>query len=404
MKINQILFAVFLVLLIPTGIKWFGGGVSYIEIDEKHLMFPGFVKDNIAHIQVTKPKIGDDGKPIIGQDGQPETERIVFTRSENEWRLSSGLYPGRLKVRSADITSRVFDVIPKILVNESSIIRSEANETELAEYKLDEKQATAIACFDASRKPIATLLVGRKSGGEAGEQATSGTYVRPPKKKIVVLSDEVIDLDTDEAVWVEKNLQDIPDADILEISVKNQHGLVHFKREAADKDWTVAQGPKDVGKLRKDQVTNLMSRAKYLTAQNFVAPQGVDHGLGQGATPSYVITIWTKDKKRHQLSIGKKLDGKNEYYAISTAAEQVLFTMAEWDVTSYDKPPKDFFDPKPGDGDRGKKKKDDPKKDPAKENDKPSTPKDDAEKKSKDDTSKDSGAKKQAPKKGGDGQ
>ena len=348
MKFNQILLGLFLVLLIPTGLKFFSGGVDYIAIDESQMMFQGFVKDNIAQIQISKPKLGDDGQPVLGQDGKPQLDQIAFARKDNEWRLLSGIYPSILKVRGTDVTTRIFDVIPKILVNQSTVIRSEATEADFKEFGLDEKQVTTVACFDAASKLIATLLVGRKSGGDAGEQATSGTYVCEAKKKVIVLCDEVIDLDTDEAVWVEKNLQDIPDGDILEISVKNQHGLVHFKREASNKDWTVVEGPKDVGALRKDQVTNLMTRAKYVSAQEFVSPRGADHGLEPPATPVFEITVVTKDEKRHVLKIGKKIDGKTEYYATSSAAGGVLFTMAEWDVTAYDKPPKDFFDPKPG--------------------------------------------------------
>lgn len=348
MKLNQTLVVVFVVLLIPTAIKFFSSGVSYTIIDESSKVFPGYNKENITYIQLSKPKLDPTtGAPVPGRDGKPQYEGIVFQRSEDEWVIKTGPYPGLLKARKTDIDFKMLDKLGKLQANTSSILAEDADDATLERYQLRDNDATKLECFDANRKPIAELLIGRAAGGsDVGENAASGTYIRRPKQKVVILTGEDMALDTKLDDWVEKSLRSIDQAEIREISLSNEKGEVVFKREDDKKDWEVAKAPDGVGKLRKTEVDSLMGRVASVNVQSFVdlRTQRVQHGLPNGA--KIVVKVKTKDDKSHQLLIGQRVEGKQEFYALTSDLDGVVVTLMEWEATFYEKDPKDFFDPK----------------------------------------------------------
>ncbi len=356
MKTNQLLAGVFVILLIPTSIKVFAGGVDYLE--ERPKLFDGLISDNIAVIEIRKPKSDDSGKPSVGKDGKPSLDQIVFERSEKEWTIVSGPFAGQVKARGTDIESRILEPIGKIEASASTIILDNADENALAGYGLDDKSATILRLIDGNKKEVAQLIIGRSAGGiDAGSDATSGTYVRRPKEKIIVLASADFALDATEDRWVEKSVQDIDEAEVVELHLSNEHGEVAFKREE-EKDWQVAKGPEDVGAMRKDEVQSLLSRARSIVVQDFlVGQEHPKHGL---ATPQVQVKVKTKDGKVHLLAIGKQIEGKQQYYAFLQSNPRLLFSLADWDVTPFQKQPKDFFDPK-------KDPKEDPKEDPKKD-------------------------------------
>lgn len=361
MRLNQILTIVFLVLLIPSVIKCVSSGIDITTAEERPKLFDGYNKDNVASIVIAKKVLGDDGKPKIMQDGQPELESIRFVKNEGKWKIASGSYPGALEARASDIDMQILEPLGKIEDSSTSrIVPPGADDETLKRYELDEDHAITVTATNKSGQLIADLLVGRSAGGaDLGANATSGTYVRRPKDKLVILTDENIALVPKLDSWVNKTLLDVSDEkDIRKLTLRNEKGEVSFEREADDKPWKASKKPDGMGEIRDSELTSLVSRAKYVAATNFVElepgkPQAA-HGINEAKIQ---VILETKDKKSFNLRIGNVVEGKEERYAHLSNYADVLFTLASYDVDAFKKDPREYFDPE----------KEDPKKDPKKD-------------------------------------
>lgn len=359
MRLNQILTIVFLVLLVPSVIKCVSGGIDITTAEERPKLFEGYNKDNVAIVEISKPVLDDQGQPKTNANGEIEKDAISLVKADGKWKIASGPYPGQLDARLSDVESRILDPLGKIEVSESSIIVADANDTTLESYKLDDKNAITVLVGNANRQPIATLLVGRSAGGaDLGANATTGTYVRKDKQKVVILSDETLSLETDLDSWVNKTLLDISDEkEIVKLTLRNPKGEIVFEREDGDKPWKAAKQPEGTGAIRDSELTSLLGRGRYVSAMNFVTidrANPVDHGLN---APKIELILETKDKKSTVLRIGNEVEGKQESYAHLSNHDGVLFTLASYDVDTLNKDPKELFDPKkaeetPKDGDK----------------------------------------------------
>ncbi|MCA8972337.1 MAG: DUF4340 domain-containing protein [Planctomycetes bacterium] len=360
MRLNQILTIIFLVLLVPSVIKFATSGLDITTAEELPKLFPGYNKDVVAVVEISKPALDENGEIKKDQNGETVLDVISLAKADNKWKVMSGAYPGKLDARTSDVESKVLEPLGKIETSETAIIVKEADDATLAGFELDDKHAVTVTVGNANREPIATLLVGRAAGGaDVGANATSGTYVRRPKEKVVVLTDELLNYDTKLDTWVNKTLLDIAEPkDVVKLTLKNAKGEAAFEREDGDKPWKASKQPEGTGEIREGELTSILGRARYVTAISFVDMQAgqVDHGLN---TPKIELTIQTKDNKTYQLRIGNEVEGKQENYAHISNYDQVLFTIARYDVDALQKDPKDLFDPK----------KDDPKKEEPKKED-----------------------------------
>jgi len=346
-NINTILSVIFVVLLLPCFIKYNGSMRALDLTDESLKVFPGFRAETVASIQITRPKKLDDPAKAAANPN-PQVDGISFVRNEEKWLIASGDYQG-IEARSSEIDDRILKRLNDMIATKGTIIQSDPSDSELASYKLDEASATRVVCGDNAQKPIVQLLVGRNAGDQKlGKQATTGTFVRPVGQKVVILYDRELDLDLDPTSWMEKKLQDVAEADIKALSLRNEKGTISFTRQEG-KGWKCDKPPADVGKLKEFELNSLIGRARTVEAAGFksrlVARQQLtDFGLGDDAPIEIKLT--TKADKVHLLHVGKKVEGKQEFYAW-LAGKPLIFKLAEWNVTPLQKDPKDFFDPKP---------------------------------------------------------
>ncbi len=343
MKTNGILAVVFAVLLVPVLMKYFGDKKVYLNLDQVPRLFEGFTPDNVGVIQISRPT----PQATPGPDGKVPMESLQFQKSEGKWLIGSGRFQG-LPAKETELMSRIFDPLKKIQISPTTLILEKANEEQLKAYGLDKKSAQRIICLDGSGQSVlADLLVGREAGGkDLGAQATQGVYVRKADQKAILLYEEPLSLDLDAQAWMDKSVMDIPEAEINAITLKNIKGEISFERKQG-KGFVVTKGkPKDAGKLKPFEVTGLIGRARTLYAADFVAINDPKRWKDYQLDPPRIeVLMKTKDGKEHGFRIGKKVEGKQEYYAVVLKG-RVIFTLKEWDVSPLEKDPGSFFDPK----------------------------------------------------------
>ncbi|HHI80687.1 MAG TPA: DUF4340 domain-containing protein [Planctomycetes bacterium] len=343
MKTNGILATVFVVLLVPVVMKFFGDKKVYLDLDRVPRLFEGFTPENVGMVQISRPI----PKATPGPEDKVQMETLQFQKSEGKWLIGSGSFQG-LQAKETELMSRIFDPLKKIQVSPTSVIVEKADEKQLKAYGLDVNSAQRIVCMDGSGTSVlADLLIGREAGGkDLGAQATQGVYVRKNGQKAILLYDEPITLDFDAQAWMEKNVLDIPEAEIESITLRNIKGEISFERKPG-KGFVVTKGkPKDAGNLKQFEVTGLIGRARTLYAADFVAINDPSKwGAYQLDPPRIEVLMKTKDGRDHGFRIGKKVEGKQEYYAVVLKG-RILFTLKEWDVTPLEKGPGSFFDPK----------------------------------------------------------
>ncbi|MFQ5504274.1 MAG: DUF4340 domain-containing protein [Planctomycetota bacterium] len=342
MRLNLYLSVIFVGLLVPCFFKW-QNSVRALVWDEVPRLFEGFTPENVAIIVMQRTK---KSETPTAPDTQPETEGLRLVRSEEKWLIASGRF-ANIKARSSDIENNILSKIKKIEVTQGTVIVEDADEEKLKEFGLDEASATRVQCADATQKPIADILIGRKAGGaEFGSNATSGTFVRRFDQTAVILFDEEIAPELEDKAWIEKQIQNIEETEIKAIRIKNEKGEIAFSREEG-KEWVCDKGkPTETGGLKGMEVTNLLAQARSIYCQDITDPMRTEllpqYGLGDDSRIQVELT--TKDDKKHTVRIGKRVEGKQEYHACVLDGK-VLFTLADWNVTPYEKDPKDFFDP-----------------------------------------------------------
>jgi len=340
---NQyLLLVVFLGLGVLSVVKAVADRKDYVSIESIPRMFPGFTADNVSKIVISKPK-GEAKVP--GSEEEIPRESLAFVRQEGKWILGSGNFAG-IPARESEIKSRILEKIPEIEISTSSLIVEKADDIKLKDFELDEASAALIECYGADGGMLAGLYIGRTAGGaDLGEKSADGVFVRKKGDKLVVRFEDRFDLDLDPQSWIDKSMLDLPEADIREITLRNEKGEIQFKREEG-KGWKAVKGkPKDMGKLREFEVTALLGRARSVYAQDFIAINDPKLWPRFGLEPPKIeVLVKTKDGKVHGLRIGKMVEGKQEYHAV-IAEGRLIFTMPDWDVTAFEKDPKDFFDP-----------------------------------------------------------
>jgi len=284
--------------------------------------------------------------------GQPALEGLVFLKREGDWIIADQASPFLgVPVMSSQIVSDILDRIGRIKVTDSNVISSNADEVELAEKEVEDKTGMRIQCSDANQQILADLYVGRSAGkGEGGEEDVKGTFLRKADTKQIVLFEDAFPLDLDAKSWIDKTRRDVSPDEVKEIEVEGKADgkkiKVHFKRDG-NKGWKAVETPAGVGPLKAFSVTEIINAACRVDAADILATLNPAQLQQYGLAPKsrLHIILKTKDDKSLDLFIGKRVEGKQDYYA--HIGGKLLFSVAEWYVSRFEKEAKDYYDPKP---------------------------------------------------------
>jgi len=349
MKSNLALTVVFVILTGVSTWKFVGSTTEYMDLEASPTMFDGFLPETVAQINIQRQK--RDGS----KDAQDNAaiEGLAFVKQEGNWMIADPNSPFvGVPVMSAQIVSDILERIGRIKVTESNVINSKADDLDIAEKEVDDKSGMRIQCLDANKQVLADVYVGRSAGKkvEGTKEAVEGTFVRKEGTKQVVLFEEAFPLDLEAKTWIDKTRRDVSPDQVAEIEIQGKASGkqidVHFKRDG-NKGWVAVKAPKDVGPLKAFSVTEIIGAACRIDAVDILSPLNPalleQYGLSPKARLHVIIK--TKDGKTQDLFVGKRVEGKQDYYAY--IGGQLLLSLAEWDVSRYEKEAKDYFDPKP---------------------------------------------------------
>jgi hypothetical protein len=318
-------------------------------------LVPGFSEERVAIISIHKPKADQPPTDPMANPDQVQVayDAVAFRRESNDWVIHALQGQARLagvKVRSSDVKSRILEPVGRIKLTKASIVEINATDETMKSSSLDDAQATVVQLLDQAEQPIAVLRIGTEaSRGTYSESSVRGTFVMNYKKEqkganSIVLSEDTWTLDVDPNYWVDKQVLSLDQAKIKAITVENPKGKLSLEKK--DGTWTANDKPDGVGGLRQFEVTSLLSRLSSLDCTEYVGPydnrQLANYGLDK---PEYTIKATTEDGKEYSIRIGKKVPDKQDSYAMVSEVENFYLQIGEWNVTPFQKDPKDFFDP-----------------------------------------------------------
>lgn len=361
MKTNLILAILAALLAIPTTLSLLSERTIYQRPNDEPRLFEGFTKDAIAIVRVARQQ-RDGEQPKVDEQGQPVFDAAVFQLADGKWIVREGDLAG-VPVIAGKVDSDLLDHLRRIRVDRERIIVPNANDEQLAERDLTEDKALLIEAYDREGKQLAKLLVGKDtSGGRYTEDAVPGFYVRRGDSQDIVHYDHEQAQFWNPSVkaedWIEKRVHNFETKQVKELTLRNDKGSITFTRERAGKEstdadkWVAKDAPEGMGAVRQQEVQNLLARFSNFYAQRYLKPlvrvkADEKQQFGVGEKSDLQVTAVLDDETSHSVSFGKKIPDKQDYYAVATGSE-FLLAVGEWDVTPYQRDPKEFFDPAPG--------------------------------------------------------
>jgi hypothetical protein len=364
MKLNLILASLVVLLALPIWLTLRGERLSFTDLEDLPRLFEGFNSERVAYLRLSRAR--KDVPPPEAQPGQPAPElprdELVIQRDGTErWVLRSGELAG-VPVRTQRVEADLLDHLAKIRRDDKAVVKAEPSDADLKELELTKEDGLLVQAFRADQTPVAELIVGKDAAeGKWGGDVVRGRYVRAANSKsILVYEVDFWNLALDRDQWIDTKVHELKEEQIVGFGYKNAKGAVSFKKDApSDATWKADQAPENVGAVRQGEVTNLLSRVRFLSAQRFVSPlQGVKLAERGLEPPRYELTITLEGGAKHTVRIGDKIGDKNEFYAVADSVPNFLLALGDWIVTPFDKDPKDLFDPpadalRPGEGKQG---------------------------------------------------
>ncbi|MCC7064343.1 MAG: DUF4340 domain-containing protein [Planctomycetes bacterium] len=362
-KMNVVLLVVAVALAVPTALQLRSDAETFVDLSRIPLLFDGFTADNVGAITIGTPKKEQPApNPAAPNQKTPIAYDLVsLLRTEKGWMIGqSGPMVVDLAGAPANkdlIEANIFAHLRKIRCDREALVQASASPEQLKEFGLDEAQATVIKVSDrANQAIVAELLVGREAAGaQTGTEAVKGVFVRKSDSNDVVLYEYdkgwLRPVQTD--AWLDKVLLKLEPDKVQRLSLRNTATAGKtfvFEKQGGKASWVCKDAPADRGAVRQAEVESFVQRLRYITVQDFRVPAGRAGNLtGLGLGPAQIeLEIGYKDgdaDKTAKFEVGNKLDGKNEYYLLSS---EVAFLMT-WPaalVTSFElNPAEAWFDP-----------------------------------------------------------
>ena len=381
---NAILLAAAVVLAVPTWLQLSSDAETFTDVARIPLLFDGFTSDNVGQIFIGQPKKEQpppdprqpDQKPAIAYDQlhiQKNDKGFVF----------GPLVPGDLvgaPVNKDRVEMDVFAHLRAIRIDRDVLVQPNATPEQLAQYGLDEARAFVIKAVDAGgQNVVAEVLVGKDaSTGQTGTEMVRGVFVRKRDSNDVVLYefDKGWRRDVQQDQWIDKVLARPEPEKVRRISIRNAATAgttFTFERKDNKASWTAVEPPAGLGALRQSEVESLLQRLRWIAVQDFRLPlQRAGNLQTLGLVPPQIeIALGIRDgeqDKEIKLSVGNKVEGKNEFYLVCSEVA-FLLTWPAGTVTAFELDVKtQMFDPaqpvegvKPGEDKKDEAKKEDDK-------------------------------------------
>lgn len=354
MKTNLVLLVLALLLAIPVTLTVRAERANFTEIEDIPLLFDGFHKGSVAFLRVSQGW-NDPVDPKNQQAEPPKPVDNVLVRREpgDKWSLADGELAG-LKVRT-EMVDLVLDNLGRVRRDERSVLRAGASAEEIAQFGLDKAQGVLIAAYDVNQRLLAELVVGKDvSGGQWGKDVVAGRFVRAKdKESVLVYEVESWRPSVARNEWVNTAVYRVDPTKVVGFAFDNPKGSFEVTKERADVvEWKRKRGPDGTAAVRQGDMQTLIQKVTYVDAVTVLAQlqpavlkaKGLDLAQIGLEPPEHAITLTLEGGDTVDLKIGRKLEGKNELYALSNQLP-FLFTIADWALAPIDSAdPKSLFD------------------------------------------------------------
>jgi hypothetical protein len=167
--------------------------------------------------------------------------------------------------------------------------------------------ALLMRVLDAAGKPIAELILGHRrvlTGGDVPQEI----YVRRPGENQSWLAEGTLEVDADASLWLDRDIANIPAAQIASADVTSGDQHLTFARQG---DKFVLTAPTDHPPLDDYKVDDVSRAFEYLTF-NDVKP-----GPGLPGTKVGTSTFTTADGEKIDVTVNR--DGSNAWVSLSAS-------------------------------------------------------------------------------------
>jgi hypothetical protein len=359
-KMNVVLLVAAVALAVPTALQLRSDAETFVDMSSIPLLFDGFTSDNVGSVILGTPKKEQPAPNPQAPNQKPGIayDQVSLMRTDKGWVL--GQTAGELSGAPANkdlVENNIFAHLRKIRCDREALVQANATPEQLKEFGLDEAQATVIKVKDrANQTTVAELLVGREAAGAlTGTEAVKGVFVRKPDSNDVVLYeyDKGWMRPVQNDAWLDKVLLKLEPDKVQRLSLRNTATAGKtfvFEKQGGKASWVCKDAPADRGAVRQAEVESFVQRLRYIAVQDFRVPAARAGNLTPlGLGPAQIeLEIGYKDgdaDKTAKFEVGNKVDGKNEYYLLSTEAA-FLMTWPAPLVTSFElNPAEAWFDP-----------------------------------------------------------
>jgi len=350
-KTNITLAGLALALAIPTVWSLVGDARSFTAIKDIPQLFPGFTKDYTSFVILSKAVNSQPSDENSGTNNPEASEstQAAFERTDTGWVIRGNDFDGI----PADAVRIEDDILGHLAaIRRDNIHRANADDETLAGFDLTEAAGMKIQCLDANQTVMAEMILGKAtSGGKFGDEFVRGYFVRRADGKAVIVYEPPApgywDVSANSKDYIDTKIHEFDESTITSFSIKNPKGTIAFERK--DGKWSRAAGPENTGAVRQTEVDKIASRFALMHTDaydkplsNFSPAQLADWGL-QPAT--WEVKAAVEGGNIYSLAIGKKLGENDNMHRALFGGNSFLHKVGDWVMASFDRDPKDYFDP-----------------------------------------------------------
>lgn len=344
-------------LAVPTTLSYMADAAVFTSYTDIPLMFPGFTEEQVNVVTMRRPKASTQGLPgTTGTPGETEYDTLTFVKRNNRWVVFGGDMNGAPIVEQM-LDERVFQHMKRVRVDPEAIIFPDADPDILRENHLTAATAFDISCQvqlptnvqgQSNVEILAELLIGKEArDGSYAQGTVPGFLVKKSDNNDIVLYDVPFwERPMEVNAWIDQNVHKFAGDTTVSFSLKNALGEAVFERRPGSQfTWDAVVKPANVGAVRQGEVATMITRYSQILGVTLIGPTAGQDLVARGLQPPLAeVSATLEDGSVHSIKIGMKVEGKNEYYALSGGLD-FLRTIPAWAVDNFLKDPRELFDP-----------------------------------------------------------
>ena len=259
---------------------------------------------------------------------------VSLAKKDGQWRVKErGDYPANFSMIS-DLLVRIQD---QKIIQVDAVSADQRSELYLIEPIKDKPSAIAIDLQDASEKPIARLLLGKRymKKGAGGADVPAGRYVMVAgeEKSVALVGDALLDAEPKPETWIAKEF--VRAEKVKSIAFKGDDGATVWKmqRDKEGGDWQLA----DAKSTEKFDNGRGASAVNSISMMSFIDVVASTAALDTGMAKSRAVVAETFDGLTYAFRIGNASGDDNQYIGVSVSGDVAKARNAAPDEKPEDK-------------------------------------------------------------------